>query len=616
MCFALRFFQYDFMTKTNLIQILPESITNKIAAGEVIERPASIVKELLENSIDAMSTQITVSVENSGKSVIKILDNGIGMSHGDIILSFERHATSKISSEKDLSAIKTLGFRGEALPSVASIARLRVISKTETDETGTEIFIEGGKIENVKEVAATTGTSVEVNHIFFNTPARKKFLKSNVTEMSYISQIFNTISLAYPNIHFKLINCEKEIINTPASGDLKLRIGDLFGKDLVKDLVPVSMGVNKMKLSGYVSRPSFSLSGRRHQFFYVNNRCIKDKTVNHAVYNAYRTLLPKDRHPVLFLFFEISPGMVDVNVHPAKAEVRFVNQRSVHDFIYHAVLKTLFQYKGQHSKDTIHVPDTSTDVQYDIKQNTFESGREQDTTKFFNKAILSSFKRDVQEKSSTEIPQSERELGFNMPSPTTQINFAYSKCRPVGQIENSFIILENLSNMILVDQHTAHERILFEKLEREFRNSKIERQELLFPVSIELSHSESILLESHLEDVSKVGLEIECFGKNSFLIRAVPSILEGKDYSALLLEIVDILSKAEKAGSFEQIFTETFKIIACHGAIRAHQKLKIEEIQNLLQGLDKTELPYTCPHGRPISLVFSLRDVKKRFLRI
>lgn len=616
MCFALRFFQYDFMTKTNLIQILPESITNKIAAGEVIERPASIIKELLENSIDALSTRITVSVENSGKSVIKILDNGIGMTHDDTILSLERHATSKISSEKDLSAIKTLGFRGEALPSVASIARLRVISKTETDETGTEIFIEGGKIENVKEVAAPTGTSVEVNHIFFNTPARKKFLKSDVTEMSYISQIFNTISLAYPNIHFKLINCEKEIINTPASGDLKLRIGDLFGKDLVKDLVPVSMGVNKMKLSGYISRPSFSLSGRRHQFFYVNNRCIKDKTVNHAVYNAYRTLLPKDRHPVLFLFFEISPGMVDVNVHPAKAEVRFVNQRSVHDFIYHAILKTLFQYKGQHSKDTIHVPDTSTDVQYDIKQNTFESGREQDTAKFFNKAILSSFKRDVHEKNSTAIPQLGRELGFNMPSPTTQSNFAYSKCRPVGQIENSFIILENLSNMILVDQHTAHERILFEKLEREFRNSKIERQELLFPVSIELSHSESILLESHLEDVSKVGLEIECFGKNSFLIRAVPSILEGKDYSALLLEIVDILSKAEKAGSFEQIFTETFKIIACHGAIRAHQKLKIEEIQNLLQGLDKTELPYTCPHGRPISLVFSLRDVKKKFLRI
>ena len=594
------------MIKTNAILILPENITNKIAAGEVIERPASIVKELLENSIDALSTQITVSIKNSGKSVIKILDDGIGMIRDDALLSLERHATSKISSLDDLSTIKTLGFRGEALSSIASIARLNIISKTKDDETGTQIFIEGGKIRDVKQIASPTGTSVEVNQIFFNTPARKKFLKSDITEMSYISQTFNTISLAYPSIKFRLIKYDKEAVNTSASGDLEIRIGDLFGKDLVKDLIPISREANKMKLSGYISRPSFSLSGRRNQFFYVNNRCVRDKSVNHAIYDAYRTLLPKGRHPALFLFLDISPAVVDVNVHPAKAEVRFANQRLVHDFIYHAVFKTLSQHKEQHYKDIFQINNTTTGTAHDA----LKSGRQVDKEKFVDTTFFKFFTcRDQNSKPSANID-------FNMPSPTTQNYHRYSDCVPVGQIENSFIVLENSSNMILVDQHTAHERILFEKLEKEFKESKIEKQKLLFPISVELSHGESVLLENHLEDVNKTGMEVECFGKNIFLIREVPSILEGKDFSALLLEIVEILAEAEKTESFEQIFTETFKILACHGAIRANQNLKHEEIQNLLLTLDKTELPYTCPHGRPISLVFSLKDIKKKFLRI
>tara|TARA_B100000315_G_scaffold36133_1_gene30859 strand:- start:8339 stop:10141 length:1803 start_codon:yes stop_codon:yes gene_type:complete len=600
------------MIKTNAILILPENITNKIAAGEVIERPASIVKELLENSIDALSTQITVSIKNSGKSVIKILDNGIGMMRDDALLSLERHATSKISSIEDLGTIETLGFRGEALSSIASIARLNIISKTKDDETGTQIFIEGGKTRDVKQIAAPTGTSVEVNQIFFNTPARKKFLKSDITEMSYISQIFNTISLAYPKIQFRLMKDDKEAVNTSASGDMETRIGDLFGKDIVKDLIPISREANKIKLSGYISRPSFSLSGRRNQFFYVNNRCVRDKSVNHAIYDAYRTLLPNGRHPALFLFLDVSPSVVDVNVHPAKAEVRFANQRLVHDFIYHAVFKTLSQYKEQHYKDTFQInhstPDTADDA--------LKSGRQEATEKFIDSTYFNFFTCKDKNLKPSAIPQTERNMDFNMPSPTTQNYHRYSNCVPVGQIENSFIVLENSSNMILVDQHTAHERILFEKLEKEFKESKIERQKLLFPISVELSHGESLLLENHLEEVNKTGMEVECFGKNTFLIRAVPSILEGKDYSALFLEIVEILTKAEKTEYFEQIFTETFKILACHGAIRANQKLNHEEIQNLLLSLDKTELPYTCPHGRPISLVFSLKDIKKKFLRI
>ncbi|HJP19683.1 MAG TPA: DNA mismatch repair endonuclease MutL [Nitrospinota bacterium] len=600
------------MIKTNTILILPENITNKIAAGEVIERPASIIKELLENSIDALSTQITVSIKDSGKSVIKILDNGTGMIRDDALLSLERHATSKISSIDDLSTIETLGFRGEALSSIASISRLNIISKTKDDETGTQIFIEGGKIREVKQLASPTGTSVEVNQIFFNTPARKKFLKSDVTEMSYISQTFNTISLAYPNIQFRLIKYDKEAVNTSASGDMKARIGDLFGKDLVKDLIPISREANKMKLSGYISRPSFSLSGRRNQFFYVNNRCVRDKSVNHAIYDAYRTLLPKGRHPALFLFLDISPAVVDVNVHPAKAEVRFANQRSVHDFIYHAVFKTLSQFKEQHFKDTFQINNTTPGTALDATT----SGRQEDTEKFVQSTSINFFTCKDQNSKPSAIPQTERDPDFNLPSPSTQNYHRYSNCVPVGQIENSFIVLENSSNMILVDQHTAHERILFEKLEKEFKESKIERQKLLFPISVELSHSESVLLENHLEEVNKTGMEIECFGKNIFLIREVPSILEGKDYSALLLEIIESLAKAEKTESYEQVFTDTFKILACHGAIRANQKLNHEEIQNLLLTLDKTELPYTCPHGRPISLVFSLKDIKKKFLRI
>lgn len=598
--------------RTNLIQILPAHITDKIAAGEVIERPSSIVKELLENSIDAMGTRITVSVKNGGKSYIKISDNGIGMIHDDLILSFERHATSKISTVNDLTTIETFGFRGEALSSIASIAKLVVISKTETDEVGTRICIEGGKIKDVRQVAASTGTSVEVNQVFFNTPARKKFLKGDTTEMMYVSQIFHTLSLAKPDIHFRLVNFDKDIINSSSTDDLKNRVGDLFGKDIVKNLIPISAGANEMKLSGYISKPSFGRSDRQNQFFYVNNRCIKDKIVNHAIYDAYRTLLPKNRHPVLFLFLDIPTMLVDINVHPSKAEVRFGNQRLVHDLIFYSIKKCLMQFKDCSDDDIFQFKKADQEIKY----NTQKAGGEEYSNKSFNKVILNSFQPNEPEKWPIPGPQSEKGVDFNLPSPTTQKYPVFANCRPVGQIENSFIVLENSSSMILVDQHTAHERVLFEKLEREFQESKIEKQQLLFPVTMELSYSESILLQNHIEEIGKLGLEIECFGKNTFLIRSVPSILEGKDYSALILEIVDVLSKYEKLGSFEQIFSETLKLLACHGAIRAHHHLEPEEIRNLLLDLEKTKLPYTCPHGRPISLVFSLRDIKKKFLRI
>ncbi len=598
-------------SKTSSIQILPERIIDKIAAGEVIERPASIVKELLENAVDASSNQITVSIRNGGKSLIKISDNGIGMTHDDALLSFERHATSKISTLQDMNSIETYGFRGEALSSIASISRLKIISKTEPDEMGTEIFIEGGKIRDVKKVATATGTGVEVSQIFFNTPARKKFLKGDTAEMIRVSQAFQTISLAYPKIHFRLNNYDKEIINTPASGDLNARIGDVFGKELVKALIPVSSDSKFMKLSGYISNPVFSRSDRQNQFFYVNNRHIKDKTINHAIYEAYRTLLPKNRHPVLFLFFNIPTGEVDVNVHPAKTEVRFVNQRMVHDFIYYAIQKILLQYKNKRPNDIFQINAASQDAEPDFSR--FE--KPEDLINYPNRSMSCSFEHNEKEILHNPTPEFDGNLNLNMPSPTPLSFPFYSKCRPVGQIENSFIVLESPSSMVLVDQHTAHERILFEKLEKEFHQSKIIAQQLLFPVSVELSHKESTILESHLDDIKKLGLEIECFGKRSFIIRSVPSILEGKDYSALILEIVDILSKFEKIGPLEQIFTETLKIMACHGAIRANQRLENEEIQNLLLALEKTKLPYTCPHGRPIALVYTLKDIKKKFLR-
>ncbi|MFV1951038.1 MAG: DNA mismatch repair endonuclease MutL [Nitrospinota bacterium] len=617
------------------IRVLPENLSNKIAAGEVVERPASVVKELIENSIDAGATKLVIEVRGGGREYIRVSDDGSGMSRDDAVLAFERHATSKISSEDDLCNIHTLGFRGEALPSIASISILSLITSTRDADAGTRIDIEGGVIKGVRDAASPTGTSIEIQNIFFNTPARLKFMKSDTTELSHISNIVTQQSLAHPSIHFKMDHNRKTLINAPLTDNPLHRLTAIFGRDLTDNLIEIEGECDKMRLKGFISRPTLTRSDKGNQYLYVNSRYIKDKVIGHAIYEAYRSLLPRDRHPVIFLFLSIDPEIIDVNVHPSKVEVRFSNQRETHDFVGKVIRKGLHRGKKDvsipHEKRVLSSGKTIGDSRIekfeplifsDVKARQGSASTLRDTGNLYTARDRPSVKRRVdtgakrvRETAVDYLPSKEKELPLRLPSPSTLSDTVFTRFNPVGQVDNSFIVLENSNGIIMVDQHAAHERILYERLIKDMKGSRIEVQQLLVPVSVEISGGESILLKSHINDIMKLGLEVEDFGQNRFLIRSIPALLVGQDYSRILLDIVDKLSQVEQMKSFDEITDEIILLMACHGAIKANQHLKPDQVRSLIRDLEEAELPYTCPHGRPVALFFDMNEIKKKFMR-
>ncbi|MBI5183295.1 MAG: DNA mismatch repair endonuclease MutL [Nitrospinae bacterium] len=660
----------------NRIRVLSEELSNKIAAGEVVERPASVVKELIDNSIDASARNVVIEIRGGGRRYIKVSDDGSGMSHDDAILAFERHATSKISSQDDLYNICTLGFRGEALPSIASISILSLITSTCDAEVGTRINIEGGVIKDVRDAASPTGTSVEVKDIFFNTPARLKFMKSDTTELSHISSVVTQQSLAHPSIHFKMDHNKKTLIDLPLTNNPLHRLTAIFGRDLTDNLIEIEGEYDKMRISGFISRPTLTRSDKGNQYVYVNSRYVKDKIIGHAIYDAYRSLVPRDRHPMIFLFLSIDPGRVDVNVHPSKVEVRFSDQGEVHDFVCNVIRNGLHQGKkgvsllheemvisppkltmGPHieiegSEPLIfgdvemkrwHSSDSMTSRTYRnmrrglyTRKDTLSvkggvkggivvgEKREREETEGVvdsTSAVtpkgerVSNVVKGVREADDDYIPSEEKGLLLRLPSPVSLSDPVFTRFNPIGQIDNSFIIMEGPNGIVLLDQHTAHERVLYERLIKDIKRSRIEIQQILIPVSVEMSKGESLLLKSYLNDIMKLGLEVEDFGQNRFLIRAVPALLVGQDYSRILLDIVDKLSQLGQIKSFDEINEEIILLMACHGAIKANQHLGLDQIRSLMRDLEKTELPYTCPHGRPIALFFDMQDIRKRFMR-
>jgi DNA mismatch repair protein MutL len=591
---------------------LSDELANCIAAGEVVERPASVVRELIDNSIDAGAGSITIEIKDSGRRYIRVTDDGIGMTRDDAILCLERHATSKIKTIEDLAAITTLGFRGEALPSIAAVSKVRLSTCGEGESVGTEIEVDNGAVKSVKDAPPVKGTSVEVKDLFLNIPARLKFLKSDTTETSHIIEVVNQHALSHPNIKFRMEKGGGRLIDTFSTNDKLNRIASIFGNEIVDNLMCIEEKYSsnlKLGIRGYISKPGLDAGNRGVQYIFVNNRYIRDRVINHAVYEAFRTMLPRDRHPLYFLFLEIDPKMIDVNVHPTKIEVRFVRQGEIHDFIRDAVRESMKRVMSQETgvvSQGLEAEKETLDFQY---QDRIKEAAERYVT-------------------SHELGVGSRKSGiedFNRYSPLTTHNSPLkltpetesdlSKFKLIGQIFNSFIILQGADNVIFIDQHTAHERILYERILSKMQDRRIEVQTMLLPLNIELSNKEALVLQSNLDNFRKLGFDIESFGESSFVIRAVPSILSGDDCKQAIKDILDKLISEQKGTSFDEVIDKMILVMACRGAVKAGQILSLEEMSSLIKEMMNTNRPFTCPHGRPIALTIEKGQILKGFLR-
>ncbi len=598
----------------SLIKILPDDVVNKIAAGEVVERPSSVVKELVENSIDAGSHEVFVDIEQAGKRLIRITDDGCGMSKEDARAAFMRHATSKISTDEDLQAIRTLGFRGEALSSIASVSQVRMLTARRGEEPGVLIEIEAGRVQALTPAAAPQGTSIEVANLFYNTPARLKFLKSPGTEFSHIVDVVSRQAMAYPSLWFRLTHNRKKVYDLPPSMSIKERAFQLFGSEIADNVITFSGGRDGVHVHGLIGRPVYSRAERTYQDFYVNNRPVRNPSLTHALYSAYGDMLMRDRHPVGFIFIEIDPALVDVNVHPAKAEVRFRNQSQVHDLIRDVIRDGL----RTHGVPVIVSPPSA---------DAYGGGVPEALTSYLKGLQPGSGVSD--QKASPLFGRRRSDMGTGAlagetglapvretyedlpPLPLLHVQELF----PLAQVHESFIIAQSKEGLVIIDQHAAHERILFEKLQDDFGRGEMTIQQLLMPAQIELGPAQSGILAEHLPELSQLGLAVEDFGGGTFMIKAVPALFAGADYKTLLLDILDEVNVHGKSKKLEDLRDSILSIMACHPAIKVHRKLTVKEMDKLLHDLSRCRMPHTCPHGRPTMVRFSIDEINRMFKR-
>lgn len=611
------------------IQILSNDLANQIAAGEVVERPASIVKEVVENSIDAGATRISIEIEEAGKKSIRVSDNGSGMEPKDARLAFERHATSKIQSASDLESIRSLGFRGEALPSIASISRVRMATGTGKGHNGTEISIEGGGAAQVKEIAFSQGTTIEVNQIFYNTPARQKFLKRDGTEASHITQVVQQQALAHPEIQFSLHHNGRQLLATLPTDQGLYRIAELFGAELSKELIRVEKDDGTYRIEGFISSPVYTRSNRNTQYCFINSRFVRDKILLSATQQGYSHLLPRGQHPVLFLFMTMDPGLLDVNVHPAKAEVRFAFQQDVYRFVSHAVQDALQQ---NDKSFTLTGDDSSPGQGRDLRPSMDVSGHQpalvaskdpvlgasqadsgrgdwsRGLEALYSPASSMDRRRDVEADS--------RQIEFFGQKPKPVSDMVFSEFEPVGQLNNSFILMQGLKGVLVVDQHIAHERVLYERFREAADNKKVEVQDLLFPLAVEFPPAEAQALSEHLDSLRELGMHLEPFGKDGFLLRSAPAILKNHDQESIVREVAGRLIREEKDHTLQNKMEDIMILMSCRNAIKVNHPMELNQIRKLMHDLEQTQMPYTCPHGRPIALLFEMNDILRKFQRI
>ncbi len=594
------------------IRILPEQLCNQIAAGEVVERPASVVKELIENSLDAHATKIVVEIEAGGKRLIRITDNGHGMDRDDAFLCLERHATSKLRNEADLFHLQTLGFRGEALPSIAAISRLRLCTRIAEALEGWDIQVEGGTVRHAEATGMPVGTLIEVRNLFFNTPARRKFLRRDETEAGHISDTITKLALACPQVQFQLVNNGRRQIDLNRQKNLTERVAGLLGRAVLKDLVPVEGKLEGMRLHGLISQPSLNRSATGSQFTFINGRYIRDRLVQHALREGYRHLLLKGRHPIVVLFLEMAPEQVDVNVHPTKHEVRFRDQSVVHDFIVQTLQNTL-RSGGS--------PSPAAAV---IRSSAVASGKSwpQSAQPVNTAEAIVEQAASVGEGVATYpvAPLEEISSALDLPdllraSPSQEAGGYYASLRVIGQFRESYILCEDQHNLVLIDQHAAHERIGFEKLRTQYRDSGVERQGLLFPLVLDFDHREAAALAEHEAELQSFGFDLECFGGNSFVLKEIPQILGDAEAEKLIRDLVTELTSFGGSSLVEERIEQLLVLMACHRVIRANQQLSKPEIEYLLQELDQVDFNSHCPHGRPVVQRFALAEIERMFKR-
>lgn len=572
------------------IKILPEILSNKIAAGEVVERPSSVVKELVENALDAASTRITIEVENGGRSLIRVADNGIGMDHDDALLSLERYATSKIYKDRDLFSINTLGFRGEAIPSIAAVSKFTLTTNDDTAHTGTEIVVEGGRIQRVSEVGAPKGTMVTIKQLFFNMPARKKFLKTTGTEMGHITDVVSGVTLAWPGTYFKLLHNGRVLNRWSIKSDPMERVVDVLGKTIKNDLHHIRLNIDDLSIAGWVSSPRITRSTSRGIYVYVNGRNVRDRIIQHALFEGYAGRLQKGRFPVAVLLLNVPAEQVDVNVHPAKHEIRFAQQKRIHDAVADVVSKML------RSTDR---PGWSTNTAFPLKKHSVSEP-------------VSHFSRTgIENKGSTD-----KRIGVLKNQENLWGKKRFGDLRLIGQLHNTYILCESDEELIVIDQHAAHERILFERLKNRSLKFGKEAQRLLIPETIDLGYREADVLEKMIPELKTLQLEIEPFGGNTFVVKSIPALLANREIKPLVVEIVEKMAETDFAADIERAIDQSLILMACHGAIRANQPLSEKEIKSLLDQLENCDNPSHCPHGRPTWVNWSFRSFEKSFGRI
>ncbi len=667
------------------IHVLSETVANQIAAGEVVERPASVVKEMLENSLDAAATRIKISVEAGGKKIIQITDNGCGMVRDDAMLAFERHATSKIKNAEDLLSVSTLGFRGEALPSIASVSRLRLETRAAEEPSGTIVEINGGKIARVEEAGLPPGTSITVRDLFFNVPARKKFLKAESTELSHIASLVTHYALAHPDKHFELHSAANAMLVAPPVGGYSERVYQVFGKETLDQLIPVAarqalerLGLpqsppwrrreeeedslpkdpGEMRIHGFVSKPEIQKLNRNSIFIFVNGRLIRDRLVQHGLTEAYRNIMPPTVYPVVLLFLELPAAEVDVNVHPSKTEVRFRQQSAMHDFVRDTVRAALMKARpvpqfvaeirahataGQAlTPGSAWEPSALPGSAFPIPQDAGAPERFdlQPQVQLPVSARLQ-FEGAIAVEGNAAIPVA-RGLetlpiapGFSPAAvrslddvpdhgcaPALEVReeeptlSSLGTLRPLGQIRNSFILAVNEDGLWIVDQHVAHERVLFERVLRQRAAQKVESQRLLMPIVLELSPAQQAVFTEISDELAHNGFEAEPFGARSVAVKVAPAGVETSAVEHMLHELLDQFSREEQSLNLEKIRTRIAASIACHAAIKVNMPLEQNKMEWLLAELAKTEHPMSCPHGRPVVLRYSVKDIQKAFKRI
>ena len=651
------------------IHVLSDQVANQIAAGEVVERPASVVKELLENSLDAGATRIRVEIEAGGRKLIRIVDNGHGMGRDDALLAFERHATSKLRSSDDLLSISTLGFRGEALPSIASVARVTLETRATEDAVGTMIEIAGGNMLRVEDAGLPAGTTLAVRDLFFNTPARRKFLRSEQTELGHVAALVTHYALAHPSKHFELHSATQALLVAPAVANAGERLFQIFGRETFEHLIPVAAELDFsraglpepppwrraedyepaepgfIRLTGFVSKPELQKLNRNSIYIFANGRLIRDRLILHAFTEAYRNIIPPTSFPVVLLFLEMPPQEVDVNVHPAKTEVRFRQGSFVHDFVRDSVRTALMNARPAASFFAAlnSVPTAASSLMVDVSplpgidQPVFTPNADMQGLVSESEPVVEPGDIAPFDLRARVVPPSPGRLSFegagmsvgydeptrngiaeasvaiDEPQPTLN---SLASLKPLGQLRDSFILATNEEGLWIVDQHVAHERVLFEKILRERKVEQVQRQRLLMPVLVELLPEQMVTFAAIAEELERNGFEAEPFGPRTLAVKATPVGLEGRELERMLEEVLAVTEREQQAENEEARRTRIAASIACHAAIKVNMPLEPAKIDWLLAELGKTEHPTSCPHGRPIALRYSLKDIQRAFQRI